>query len=67
MFSLAFFCWKAADTFKVGRCRCAASGLFLAQDQKSYTLCWRSVLGDSRDVVPNRFAQKGAQYGDYEW
>jgi len=55
MFSVAFFCGKAADIFKVGRCRCVASGLFQMQDQRLLVLAtvpnWR--FGSGSGLEPN--------------
>jgi len=59
---LAFFGWKAADTWNMDKCRCTAVGLCKMQDQKSLTIHWRSILKGSRNVVVGIFEWKGGRY-----
>jgi len=39
----------------------------MMQDQKSFMLHWRSVLGGSSDIMSSIFAHQGLQYYEYGW
>ena len=44
---------------------CTALELSKMQDQKLFTLCWRSVLGGGSDIVIGLCAHTGGQLCDY--
>jgi len=66
MMSLSLWSIKAADTFVMDNGEQIASQLTYLEDQKSLTLCWRSLSECGCYRVALSFAYEGWQYVDYE-